>query len=109
MKLFAHTIALVIATTAAAHAEDSRIDGLCGAGHQNEAAAADVRSNPTGYFVAALGEQVPSDDPRIIRTNAEDAPYLCTRSAATPAMDATQAALAESKRAVKWLFVPMTD
>lgn len=98
--------AVAIATFATTvFAADSRVEILCGAEHTNEVASAnDVRMNPDGYYVESLGEQLSLGDPRIVLTNGAT-PYLCTRSAATPAMDATNIALNEDVRVVRWLFV----
>lgn len=98
--------ALLTTLAMSAHAQDSRIASLCGADHSNEVAGAeDVRANPDGYYIASLQEQLTLGDPRIIQTNDTDA-YLCTRPAATPEMDATNAALNEDARVTRWLFVP---
>lgn len=111
-KLIAATILLSMATSVTSSAnekalerEDRRIAEYCGAGHINEIASDDdIRSNPDGFFVTSLGEQLSLGDARVILTN-EDDPYLCTRPSATPDMDATQAALNKDKRIVRWLFV----
>ena len=101
--LFAVLVAVAPLATADA---DSRIAQLCGEDHINEAAsAADVRANPDGLYVASLSEQVSLGDPRIIMTT-DDGFHLCTRSAATPEMDATKAILLMRERTVKYLFVP---
>ena len=99
-------LALVLATQAAAKA-DSRIARFCGPDHVNEAASeADVRSNPAGYYVSSLREQVYEGDPRIVLTMSDEF-YLCTRTAATPDMDTTKALLLMRERTVKYLFVPV--
>lgn len=108
MKLTMLTIALpvLLAATAAARA-DSRIGRFCGPGHVNEVASEDdVRSNPDGYYVASLREQVSEGDPRIFLTTSDEF-YLCTRPVATPDMDATRALLLMRERTVKYLFVPV--
>ncbi|MEJ8560140.1 hypothetical protein QTO30_02035 [Yoonia sp. GPGPB17] len=99
------TIAFADGSTASDYA-DSRVIEFCGADHVNEMQAEDdVRANPDGYFVVSLQEQVSLGDPRIILTTA-DTPYLCTRSAATPDMDQTNALQNADTRVVSWLFVP---
>lgn len=103
---------LIIAATLLAAAQgaaraDSRMAKLCGADHVNEVASVDdVRPNPDGYYVASIREQVSEDDPRIILTTSDEF-YLCTRSAATPDMDASKALLLKRERVVKYLFVPV--
>jgi hypothetical protein len=99
-------LALLLAAQTAS-AADSRIAKLCGPDHVNEVASQDdVRANPAGYYVASLREQVREGDPRIVLTTGEEF-YLCTRSAATPDMDATKALLLMKERVVKYLFVPV--
>jgi hypothetical protein len=100
-------IALALASAAqTAAAADSRIARFCGADHVNEVASADdVSANPAGYYVASLREQVYEGDPRIVLTTSDEF-YLCTRTAATPDMDATKAILLMKER-VKYLFVPV--
>ena len=99
-------LALVLAAPTAAQA-DSRIAKLCGPDHVNEAASTDdVRSNPAGFYVTSLGEQVREGDPRIILSTS-DAFYLCTAPAATPDMDSSKALLLMHERTVKYLFVPV--
>ena len=106
MKRIAIATILAICAANPSFAEDSRIVRLCGTGHTNEVAAQDdVRANPGGYYVASLSEQLSTGDPRIILSTA-DGPYLCTRSAATPLMDAIKAILLMNERTVKYLFVP---
>ena len=106
LELFAALTVLTIASTSTAYAK-SRIIDLCGDGHVNEvAAAADVAANPDGYYIRSLQTQLSHDDPRIV--NAIGAEFhLCTRSAATPDMDATTALLLMNERTVKYLFVPV--
>jgi hypothetical protein len=100
------TIALALGALPATAGADTRIAALCGQGHVNEAASAtDVRASDDGFFVASLSERVSLDDPRIIMTAGDDF-HLCTRSDATPDMDATKAALLMRERTVKYLFVP---
>ena len=100
------TLALFLAAPTTARA-DSRISKFCGPDHVNEVASADdVRSNPAGYYVASLREQVSENDPRIVLTTSDDF-YLCTRPAATPGMDATKALLLMRELIVKYLFVPV--
>jgi hypothetical protein len=86
---------------------DPRVAELCGPGHVNELASeTDVRPNPVGFYVASLAEQVGDRDPRIVRTTGATF-YLCTRTAATPDMDAAKALLMMRERTVKYLFVPV--
>jgi hypothetical protein len=112
MKLFITLIAAAVAATAATALEkevaqiDSRVAELCGTGHVNEIAGPDdIRSNPDGYFVTSLNEQISLEDGRIVFTNAQ-APYLCTRSAATPDMDMANVSKNADRRTTSWLFVP---
>jgi hypothetical protein len=106
MKLKMLFIAVAAAAPLATAGADSRIVQLCGQDHVNEAVSAtDVRANPDGFYVASLAEQVSLGDPRIIMTTDDDF-HLCTRSAATPEMDATKAILLMRERTVKYLFVP---
>jgi hypothetical protein len=99
-------LALLSAAPSAARA-DPRIAKLCGPDHVNEAVSADdVRANPAGFYVSSLREQVSLGDPRIVLTTDDDF-YLCTRTAATPGMDATKATLLIKERAVQYLFVPV--
>ncbi|MCF6117169.1 hypothetical protein L2449_09610 [Mesorhizobium muleiense] len=99
-------LALLLVAQTAAKA-DSRIARFCGPDHANEVASGDdVRSNPDGFYVVSLREQVSEGDPRIMLTTS-DAFYLCTRSVATPDMDATKALLLMNERTVKYLFVPV--
>ncbi len=101
------TAATLALTVASATAAESRIHTLCGADHQNEATGPlDVRANPDGYYITATGEQLSHGDPRIIQATGEEFHY-CTRSAATPDMDATRARLMMEERVVKYLFVPV--
>lgn len=108
MKRITFVIALASCFAALSAAKaDSRIAELCGSDHVNEVASKDdVRSNPDGFYVTSLREQVSEDDPRIILSPVDDF-YLCTRPAATPDMDATKALLSMHERAVKYLFVPI--
>lgn len=100
--------ALALALTQATAQADSRVVRLCGKDHVNEITSqTDVRANPKGYYVASLGEQLDAEDPRVI-LSADSEFYLCTRSAATPDMDATKAILLMNERVVKYLFVPST-
>ena len=99
-------LALLLAAPTAAKS-DSRIAKFCGPDHVNEAASEDdVRPNPDGFYVASLREQVSEGDPRIILSTS-DGFHLCTRSAATPDMDATKALLLMRERTVRYLFVPV--
>jgi hypothetical protein len=99
-------LALLFAAPTAAKA-DSRFAKLCGPDHVNEVASeGDVRSNPAGFYVTSLREQVSEGDPRIIVSPSDDF-YLCTRSAATPDMDTSKALLLMHERTVKYLFVPV--
>lgn len=102
---FIIALSLLLATSTAVKA-DSRIAELCGTDHVNEVASeVDVRPNPVGFYVASLGEQISDRDPRIILST-DDEFYLCTRTAATPDMDASKALLLMQERMVKYLFVP---
>lgn len=95
------------AVEAEASTRDSRIAVLCGADHENEVASpGDVTANPDGYYIASIAEQVSLGDPRIVLITGEQ-PYLCTRSAATPEMDATGVILHQDQRVTRWLFVPL--
>lgn len=86
---------------------DSLIAELCGADHVNEIASADdIHPNPAGFYVRSLREQVSEGDPRIVLTTGDEF-HLCTRSAATPDMDATKAQLLMRDRRVKYLIVPV--
>jgi hypothetical protein len=99
-------LALLLAAQSSAKA-DSRFVKFCGPDHVNEVASeADIRPNPDGYYVASLREQVSEGDPRIVLTTS-DGFYLCTRSAATPAMETSKALLLMHERRVKYLFVPV--
>lgn len=102
------TIALFLAITAATGATaDTRIERFCGSGHINEMASVDdVKSNPDGYFVASLDEQVSEGDPRIILTN-DSGFHLCTRRHTTPEMDANDVYRHDGNQTVKFLFVPI--
>jgi hypothetical protein len=103
---FISGLALLLAAQTAAQA-DSRIAKLCGPDHVNEAASTDdVRSNPAGFYVTSLKEQVNEGDPRII-LSPDNEFYLCTRPAATPDMDVAKALLLMHERTVKYLFVPI--
>src|SRR4051794_23759461 len=92
-------LAAILAAQTAAKA-DSRIARLCGPDQVNEVASADdVRSNPAGYYVASVREQVYEGDPRIVLTTSDEF-YLCTRPAATPDMDTSKALLLMRERTV---------
>ena len=108
MKRTSLAIALTFLSAAPSAAEtDSRIAKFCGPSHVNEVASdGDVRSNPAGYYVASLGQQVRENDPRILLT-ASDEFYLCTRPAATPIMEMSEFQLLMNERRVKYLFVPV--
>ena len=108
MKRTSLIIALALLSAAPSVAKaDSRIARLCGPDHVNEVASADdVSANPAGYYVASLREQIYEGDPRIVLTTSDEF-YLCTRTAATPDMDATKALLLMRERTVKYLFVPV--
>lgn len=96
----------VLSASLPAHAE-SRIAELCGPDHVNEIASqADVSTNPAGFYVASLREQVSDRDPRVILSPVNGF-YLCTRVAATPDMDSSKALLLMRERTVKYLFVPV--
>jgi len=104
---FAIIAAFALVAAQSTAVADSRIARLCGEGHANEVASAtDVSPNPAGYYVASLREQISTGDPRIILTT-DDEFFLCTRPAATPAMDVTKALLLMNKRTVRYLFVPV--
>ena len=108
MKLVS-TLAIVFTSLGALAQADSRIERLCGAGHVNEAASSvDIRSNPDGYYVASLKEQVSQGDPRIILTNTSGF-HLCTASTAHPGMVANDVYRLHGSRKVKFLFVPYAD
>lgn len=97
--------AILIATASTAGAE-GMVERLCGAGHANEAGSAiTIQANPDGYFVSGLNEQISHGDPRLIMAVGQRF-HLCTRSAATPEMDAAKATLLMGERRVKYLFVP---
>ena len=99
-------IAAVLMVTASGAQAQSIVQHLCGADHQNEILSAeDVRANPDGYYVTSLNTQIRLGDPRIVNA-VGDSFYLCTRSAATPDMDASQLSAMKNKRVVKYLFVP---
>lgn len=99
-------LSVIVSVFATAAAAEGKIDALCGADHVNEVGAATgVTSNPDGYFVTGLNEQISFGDPRLIQAVGEDY-YLCTRSAATPDMDAGKARLLMDSRRVRYLFVP---
>jgi hypothetical protein len=99
-------LALLSAAQTSARA-DSRIVKFCGPDHVNEIVSGDdVRANPDGFYVTSLREQISEGDPRILLTTGDDF-YLCTRSAATPDMDASKALLLMNERKVKYLFVPV--
>jgi len=109
MKRISFVIALALLSAEALAAQgDSRIAEFYGPDHVNEVASADdVRANPAGDYVASLREQVSEGDPRIVLTTSDEF-YLCTRTAATPDMDATKALLLMRERTVRYLFVPVT-
>lgn len=108
MKRTMFIVALVLfSLTQPAASADSRIARFCGPDHDNDVASEDdVRPYPTGYDVVSLSEQVSEGDPRIFLTDGDEF-YLCTRSAATPDMEATKALLLMHERTVKYLFVPV--
>ena len=104
MKILAIAATLGAATTGAS--AQSIVEHLCGVDHQNEIRAEnDVRANPDGFYITSLNTQIRLGDPRLINAVGDDF-YLCTRSAATPAMDQAQADAMADKRVVKYLFVP---
>lgn len=112
IALAAAAIAAIAQTATASDATDpatgpgNRVAELCGAGHVNEVAGpGDVEANPDGFYVNSLQEQISLDDARIVFSNVE-APYLCTRMAATPDMDTTNVILNGGLRVTSWLFVP---
>ena len=109
MKRTSLIIALSLCSAGASAAQvDSRIAKFCGPSHVNEVALTDdVRANPAGFYVTSLKEQVYQGDPRILLTTSDEF-YLCTRTAATPDMDATKVQLLMHERTVKYLFVPVT-
>ena len=103
IKITAWTIMAIAASPAIAQ---SKIDALCGPRHVNELTSdSDVLTNPDGYYVRSLGEQIRHGDPRLIQAVGTKF-HLCTRSAATPDMDASRALPLMNERRVKYLFVP---
>ncbi len=99
-------LAALVATAGPAVA-GSRIDTLCGAGHINESVGPDdVTENPDGYYIRSLRTQLTHGDPRIVQGVGSEF-HICTRSAATPEMEAGIARLLMEERAVKYLFVPL--
>lgn len=97
------TLALLTAMPASA---GTMIDTLCGDNHSNEVLSADdVTANPDGYYIRSLQTQISHGDIRIVQAVGKEF-HLCTRSAATPDMEATKAALLAGERSVKYLFVP---
>lgn len=106
MKLTATLTVLTIFSTGTVYAE-SRIEALCGAGHVNEIASADdIVANPDGYYIRSLQTQLSHGDPRIVSATGNEF-HLCTRSAATPDMDARKAETLMNERRVKFLFAPI--
>jgi hypothetical protein len=86
---------------------ETRIDTLCGPAHKNEVPGLqDVTENPDGYYIVSLQTQLSHGDSRIVEATG-DVFHLCTRSAATPDMDAYRALLLMQTREVKYLFVPI--
>ena len=107
MKRLALIITAALVSANVASAADSRITEVCGINHRNELVSFDDASaNPAGHYIASLKVQLYRGDPRIIATN-DDTFHLCTRSAATPDMEATRAILMMNERTVRYLFVPM--
>jgi len=103
------TAAILAAIFSNAAYADSRVERFCGAKHQNEIASQDdVRSNPAGYYVVSLAEQVGEGDPRIVLTNDADF-HLCTRLASTPDMSANDVYRQDGRREVMFLFVPILE
>lgn len=103
--IIAAAMASTATTVLADDIRDSRIAGLCGADHVNEATSiGDVAANPDGYYIASIGEQLSLGDPRVVLTNDAE-PYFCTRSAALPFMDSTNFARLQDQRVARWLFV----
>lgn len=99
-------IPMILAAAPSFGAAQSLKDTLCGSGHVNEISASDdVSANPDGYYIQSLKVQLSHDDPRIVDAVGDDF-HLCTRSAATPDMDAARAASLMTERRVKYLFVP---
>lgn len=97
------TLVTGLATVARA---ESKIETLCGASHINEIlGAGDIHSNPDGFYVHSLAQQVSHGDPRIISAVGKGF-HLCTTAAATPDMEANRALLLQGQRRVKYLFVP---
>lgn len=107
MKNFAKTTTLLIMAFAVTPAmAQTKIDELCGQGHINERLSPeDVVTNPDGYYVQSLEEQLSHGDPRIINAVGDEF-HFCTRNAATPDMDANRALRLMEERRVKYLFVP---
>lgn len=100
------TIAALTLFAATAAQAETMIDTLCGAGHVNEVAAGDVVANPDGYYVRSLRVQLSHGDARIVQAVGKEF-HLCTRTAATPDMDAHKARLLMNERGVRYLFVPV--
>jgi len=105
MKISAYVLALTMAASTAN--AQSRIDQLCGQGHANQTAGqGDVMENPDGYYVRSLQTQLSHGDPRIVQA-VGIAFHLCTRRAATPDMDSSQAINLLNQHEIKYLFVPV--
>lgn len=106
MKRATILASLAFALTSPAMAEQ-RVDVLCGEGHLNEVSASDdVIPNPDGYFIRSLQTQISHGDPRLVKAVGNEF-HVCTRSAATPDMDANRVLLLAGDRVVTYLFVPM--
>ncbi len=105
MNASAYIFALTMVAGAAG--AQSKIDQLCGQDHINQTSGfGDVMPNPDGYYVRSLQTQLSHGDPRIVEA-VGDRPYLCTRSAATPDMDTTNAINLANQPEIKYLFVPV--
>lgn len=92
-----------MAFAAAAQAADVQTETVCGADSIH--LAAEVQSNPEGYFVVATSEQINHGDARIVRSAGRDF-TICTRNAATPDMSVSEFILAADQARVSRIFVP---
>lgn len=100
------TIAAFVFLAATTAKSETMVDSLCGADHVNETVAGDILANPDGYYVRSLRVQLSHGDARIIQAVGDEF-HLCTRTAATPEMDAGMAKLLMNERRVRYLFVPI--
>ena len=105
MNVSAYIIALtMIAGTAEAQ---SKVAELCGPDHVNQIVAkGEVMENPDGYYVRGLQIQLSHGDPRIVQA-VGDTFNLCTRNAATPDMDHSNAINFAQRSEIRYLFVPV--